>query len=70
MRTRWFLYLIWIWVIVVGGYIIVFWPVPPEPPCLACGKPFSVVVGVIEIVLGLVGLVTNFAANKNLTSPR
>jgi hypothetical protein len=57
-------YLAWIWIIIVGGLIIT----PKGIFCIVCGQvitqPGSIgqtgtmVVGIVAIVLGLVGLVT------------
>jgi len=46
----------WIWMIVVGGLLIVL----PHGPivCIVCGGPGTISIGVITAVLGIAGFLT------------
>ena len=59
----WIRYLAWVWMIIVGGLLIVpGWP----PICIACGRATittpEYVLGGVSVILGLAGLVSEFRA--------
>ncbi len=43
--------LAWAWLIIIGGLMIY----PRGIECIVCGRPGTIVIGVISIVLGLAG---------------
>ena len=60
------IYVTWIWIIIVGGILIIFRPgQPPEPVCIVCGNN-GLILGLISVVLGLAGFVVG---SKALASP-
>jgi hypothetical protein len=53
-------YLAWAWLIIIGVIIIV--PIGP-PICIACGATLTTmdyVLGVISLILGVLGFITEF----------
>lgn len=43
--------LAWIWLIIVGGLMIY----PGGVECIVCGRPLTIIIGVISVALGVAG---------------
>lgn len=45
--------LAWAWIIIVGGLMIT----PRGVECIACGRPLTVILGLISVAIGVTGFV-------------
>ena len=65
---KWVGTLAWVWLIVIGGIIIVF---HGPPICIVCGErlltPTDYVLAGVSVLLGLSGLATQFANTRAVT---
>ncbi len=55
MKVRIVLRWIIVFVIIIGGVLIIV-PPKPEPDCIVCGQNFSRIAGVINVILGFSAL--------------
>lgn len=58
--------LAWAWIIIIGGLMIT----PGGISCIACGVTGTQVFGVINILIGAVGLVATFRAPRTAAALR
>jgi hypothetical protein len=60
------MYLIWAWIIIIGGLMIT----PGGIDCIVCGPFWTTVLGIVSIGLGVVGFVLSALGRRGTTTRR
>ena len=52
-------------IVIIGGVVIIIFPHTPEPPCWACGEGVLRILGIINVLAGIVGLIATNKLTEN-----